>query len=465
MSTFLDDSRSDAHFPYSGAMPARRAARPRLTLSTVLSAFLLIGVFGVSWHIARPGDINLTFSDAAFLVVLLGLVGTSRLNLAPMAALSPAWLFSLILMLGALFISTLINGDIMRWLIIALQYVFAYLFLPMIFASFDHRTLQRCVVFYVLGVTFSQAVGNIANVFYDFADTAPYLGDSFITGAGRLGAFSGNPNANSAMAGFALVFLFYVVSRRLMNPLLSFVCAAFLLWGLISSASFGGFVICLSASAIVMLIRWPQKATLVLLFIIAFVTFYISSGLPLPEIFERRVLGALSGGGLEQAGTFTGRMALAEDAWRIAGDTLFIGLGADSFRVVSMHQAPVHVFPLLLLTEAGILGLIGFMALLGLMWFQAFAGVSIDPQRGIICVGVLLIFTLFTLTVPHMYARLWVAPVVLALLTCLRPEPANSARPPQERRKRWRPRKRWHPAAADHGFADAGDPRPDGDSR
>ena len=453
MSTFLDHSRSESPFSYEGAGTAMPKSGPTLALPGFLTFFLLIAVFSVSWHIARVGTINLTISDAAFLVVLLGLVGTSRLNLAPMAALSPAWLFSLIVMLGALFVSTLVNGDIMRWLIVALQYIFAYLLLPMVFASFDHKTLQRCVVFYVLGVTFSQAVGNIASIFFDYSDTAPYLGNNFITGMGRLGAFSGNANNNSAMAGFALVFLFYIASRRLMNPLLSVVCGLFLLWGLISSASFGGFVICLSACTLVMLIRWPRKAVFAILLVVAIVGLYLSSGLPLPSAFEQRVLGALSGGGLQEAGTFTGRMDLAVEAWRIAGDTLVIGLGADSFRVVSMHQAPVHVFPLLLLTEAGLLGLIGFVALLGLMWFKALTGVQSDPQRGIICVGVLLIFTLFTLTVPHMYARLWLAPVFLALLTCLKVEAPGTGQLSPDRRKRRRPRRGLHPPAADHGFA------------
>lgn len=425
--------------PRGEAWNDTRSSGTTFSLDKVLTLFLLIGVFSVSWHIARPGNINFTISDAAFVVVLLGLIGTSRLNLAPFAGLSAAWLFSLILMLGALFVSTLVNGEITRWLIVALQYSFAYLLLPMMLASFGHKTLQRCVVFYILGVTFSQAVGNIANIFFDYTDTAPYLGNNFITGMGRLGAFSGNANNNSAMSGFALVLLFYVVDRRLMNPLLSLVCALFLLWGLLSSASFGGFVICLSASALVMLVRWPQRAIFAFLIIFAIGSAYISSGLPLPAPFEQRVLGALSGGGLEEAGTFTGRMELAEEAWRIAEDTLFIGLGADSFRVISMHQAPVHVFPLLLLTEAGLLGLIGFVALLGLMWFRGLSGISDDPQKGIICVGVLLIFSLFTLTVPHMYARLWLAPIFLALLTCLKKEPRQSGSSPTRRHEKQGP--------------------------
>jgi len=420
MRTFLADPESGPPASDGWAQAAMPASGPSLTFANVLSFFLMIGIFTVSWHIARPGDINFTISDAAFLVVILGLVGTARLNLAPLAGLSPALIFSIIVMLGALFVSTLINGDIMRWLIVAVQYSFAYLLLPMMLASFDHKTRQRAIVFYILGVTFSQAIGNIAGIFFDWTDTAPYLGNNFITGMGRLGAFSGNPNNNCAMAGFALVLLIYAVDRKLMNRLLSLICGVFLLWGIIASASFGGFVISLSAVSLVLIIHSPKWATVTFIAVIAFVSTYFASGLPLPAAFEQRVYGSLSGGGLEEAGTFAGRMELAEEAWAMAGDTLLIGIGADSFRVVSMHQAPVHVFPLLLLTEAGLLGLIGFVGVLGVLWFRAMTNISADYRGGFVCVGVLMIFTLFTLTVPHMYARLWLAPVFLALLTCVK---------------------------------------------
>ncbi len=445
---FLDDTRSETAVLYAEESPSARKARPAITLGSVLSLFLMIGVFSVSWHIARPGEINFTFSDAAFVVVLLGLIGASRLNLAPLGGLTPALVFSVIVMLGALFVSTLINGDIMRWLIVAVQYSFAYLMLPMMFASFDHKTLQRCVVFYILGVTFSQAVGNIASLFFDWTETAPYFGNNFITGMGRLGAFSGNANNNCAMAGFALVFLLYAVDRKLMNPLVSLICGIFLLWGIIASASFGGFVICLSAAGLVMFIRSPRWATVAFLVLIAFVAVYFASGFPLPAAFEQRVYGSLSGGGLQEAGTFAGRMDLAKEAWRMAGDTLFIGLGADSYRVVSMHQAPVHVFPLLLLTEAGLLGLVGFVGVLGVLWFKTMTNIAADPRRGIICAGVLLIFTLFTLTVPHMYARLWLAPVFLAILTCIKDNHRKPERPLRNQHNARYPARAWHPPSS-----------------
>ena len=155
MSTVFEDARLDAPAATRRAAERRSRQGAPLSISGVLYGFLLVGIFSVSWQIARPGDLNFTISDGAFLVVILGLVATSRFNLTPMEGFSPAWIFALILMLGRLFVSTVVNGEEMRWLVVALQYSFAYLLLPMMFASFDQKTLQHCVVFYILGVTFS----------------------------------------------------------------------------------------------------------------------------------------------------------------------------------------------------------------------------------------------------------------------------------------------------------------------
>ena len=59
MSTFLDDVRSDPPPPSGGTRAHVPASGPTLALPKVLTFFLLIGVFSVSWHIARPGDIVL----------------------------------------------------------------------------------------------------------------------------------------------------------------------------------------------------------------------------------------------------------------------------------------------------------------------------------------------------------------------------------------------------------------------
>jgi hypothetical protein len=382
----------------------------------VVRVALLFGITTITWHIFRLVDANLTVSDIAFLTVILLLLVRGTLNLRPFGTTTAIWSLSLIAMLGGLFISTVVNGDPWRWASVAAQYTAAYLALPMMLASFDRRMLDRCLVFFVLGVTLSQAVAVIASLFVSWDDTAALLGNDFITGTGRIGAFSGNANTNGAMATFALLVMIYCLQKGFFPRWLAVICGVILGWGLLGSASFTSFVLASVSISAMLVVLQPQKFFKYGLPLIGATIAYILAGLPLPGPFQARVGEALMTGDMQRAGTFTGRSALADEAWRFAGDTLFIGFGADGYRVVSEHQAPVHVFPLLLLTEGGLVALAGFVGMLAIMWTAAFNLSRRDRADAALAFGVLLVFTGFTVAVPHMYARLWIGPVLLVLM-------------------------------------------------
>ena len=107
MSTVFEDARLDAPAATRRAAVRKSRQGAPLSISGVLYGFLLVGIFSVSWQIARPGDLNFTISDGAFLVVILGLVATSRFNLTPMEGFSPAWIFALILAMAEVMSYTL----------------------------------------------------------------------------------------------------------------------------------------------------------------------------------------------------------------------------------------------------------------------------------------------------------------------------------------------------------------------
>lgn len=381
--------------------------------SRTLRAALYLGMFMLSWHIFRFGAVNLTFADCAFMVVMLLLLSRARFNILPFGATTPVWCLSLTLMLGGLFISTVANGDPIRWVIVSSQYLFAYLAMPMMLASFDRPQLDRCLVAYVLGVSFSQLCTLIASLVFTFADTSALLGNDFITGTGRIGAFSGNPNTNGAMAAFALLFLLEVMRRRLMPRWCSLVSGMLLLWGLFASASFTSFAVGVIAMSAMMLIRHPGRFLLLGLPVLLGVVAYIDADLPLPGPFQQRVGAAVSSGDVEQAGTFTGRSELVKEAWELSGQTMVLGFGADGYRRHSSYGAPVHFFPLLILTEGGIIAFIGLLGLMAVMWYMAIGAIRSDEA---LALSVLLVFTGFTFAVPHMYARLWIAPVLVVLV-------------------------------------------------
>jgi hypothetical protein len=192
-------------------------------------------------------------------------------------------------------------------------------------------------------------------------------------------------------------------------------CGAILVWGLVSTASFTAFSAAVIGVGVMVLVSNPARflktaaPVAVLLFV------YITSGLPLPGLFEARVGAALTSGDLSSAGTFLGRWELLEEAWNLSSGTILIGYGADQYRHVSAHLAPVHVFPMLILVEGGLIALVGLLVLFGILLFRAVLGMRHDRYGGAMALAIFAQFVVFSLSVPHMYARLWIGPLLLAL--------------------------------------------------
>lgn len=412
---------ADRPLSHSGGALAVGHGRPEGWVGDRIAYFCLLGgVFTLSWHIVRIGDINFTLSDSLFLIAIFTLVARGRMNMLPFGPLTPVWYAGLILLIGGLFLGSVVNGGAVRWVIVAVQYCFAFAVVPMMLASWRRETLDRCIVAFVVGVSLSQLLALVASSFLTYADTAPVMGRDFITATGRIGALSGNSNTNGAMAGFCLLSLLYASYRSLMPRWLVILCTALAIWGLVSSASFTSFTVSSLALLVTMFILWPARTIILGIPIAALLAAIFISGIPLPDAFEQRVATALAEGDLALAGTFTGRWNMALEAWRLSGETAVIGLGADGYRAVSVYQAPVHVLPLLLLTEGGLLSLAGLIVMLMLLWGLAWSTLRKDRADAAFVLGLLVVFTGFTLAVPHMYARMWIVPVLLGLIHALK---------------------------------------------
>lgn len=396
----------------------------------LLTAF---AAFTLSWHIFSLGSINLTISDLALITCLGILLMRGNLNLLPFGKLTNLWFIGLVLMLGALFVSSLVSGDPSRWFVVGGQYIFGYLFLPMMLASNDKVWIRRYLVCFVLGVAVSQVIGVTASFFFTFDDTQELMGWDFLTGTGRVGAFSGNANSNGAMVGFALPILVNAVHHRTISIKLAVPCAVALIWGLLASASFTGFSAAMLALVIVHLVANPLKFLKFGLPLAILFGSYVAADLPLPTAFQNRVASALESGNLDEAGTYVGRANLNAEAWAIADDTILIGLGVDGFRKASSHGAPVHNFPLIVLTEGGFVALTGLLVLIATLLTASLQAVRVERHDGAMALAVLTIYGAFAIATPHMYLRLWIGPVILALAACnaqfpQRSFPGNRAR-------------------------------------
>ena len=160
----------------------------------------------------------------------------------------------------------------------------------------------------------------------------------------------------------------------------------------------------------------------------------------LPDVFKRRVLQGLESGSIEQAGTYEDRVELIIEALEKLDGSLLLGIGADQYREVSYWKAPVHNQYLLVWVEGGTIAIVGWMLILTTI---VLVGVRSYQQRigargAAIVLAIALVFTLIANTTPHLYARSWILPVLLAMGLVLADRATGHNRhwrpkPPQQR--------------------------------
>jgi len=360
---------------------------------------------------------NLTLSDLLVSLVMATMLYRGEINGKPFGQLTVFWLVGLGLMLLGLLLGSIASESVDRWLVVGAQYLFTFLLIPMVLMGFRSMLTRTLPALFVLGIVVSQLIGISASLLFDYSDTLDLMGDGFLTGNGRLGAMTGEPNPNGAMIAFSLAMLLYSVRRGIIPVGFGLLCGIVLIWGLLASGSFTGFAAAVIATVVYLAISGIGLLIRVALPVVIATGLFLASGLPLPAAFQERVAGALTTGDLNQAGTFTDRSALINEAWRMADDNFLIGLGVDQFRVVSSHGAPVHELHLLIWNEGGILGFAGLVILLLTMIGAAFLAVSRSRPEGAMILAVVAVFNVYTVSIPHMYSRAWILPVLLAMST------------------------------------------------
>ncbi|MFN0046829.1 MAG: O-antigen ligase family protein [Sphingorhabdus sp.] len=371
--------------------------------------------FLLSWHVLRVGDFNFTASDFLFLVCFGLFLVRQSLNMMALNVMTAHWCAALAMMLGGLLIGSVFNGDPLRWANIAGQYIFGFLLLPMVFMSEDRVWIRKCLLYFVLGVAASQIVALSLASFFSFDQSNEMLGPSVVAGNGRLGGLVSDANLNGAVIAFSIIALFNAQHHGLIRNFFAICVGAVLLWALLTTASFTAFASTGIATCIYFVSSNLGRFMKVGIPLMICAVAYIALGLPLPEAFSERVLGAVLTGDLSQAGTFTHRSALIVEAWEMSKDTLFVGLGVDRFRVESIHGMPVHQFWMLLLTEGGIISFTGLVLMFGILGMMGIRAFNIHREDGAMALAILVILLIFSTSIPHMYNRLWITPMMLAL--------------------------------------------------
>lgn len=398
----------------------------RRVSTTGISLFLTLGVFFSSYLSWRPSvAIMFTLSDACLLMGLVLLLLRARMPLQPFGVLSPLWYGGFLLMMTALLLSSLfVSGDPTRWAPIAMQYAMAWVVMPFLLMGFSNADTHRLARTFLAGVVAMEVIGIIVYFTFtgSFDDARSILGLDFISGSGRLGSFATDANWNGAVISMALPFVLYLGSKGLIRQWQTVAAFAILVFALTLTASFTAFGASCVAVTLFLLaggLRIRPGSMLCALALLLTVGGMGLAAFGLPQVFQKRVASAIETGDLSEAGTFQGRLGLIQGAWQRVGSSMALGVGADQDRVVSPLRAPVHNMYLLLWVEGGFFSLLGWLMMMAAGLSVTLAAFMRDRQRGALALTVLSSFLLFSTASPHMYARLWAVPVLLAIAIAL----------------------------------------------
>jgi O-antigen ligase len=388
-------------------------ARSRLELSLLLVA---AGFFFLPYMNLRPKTLLFTFSDLLFLLSASVFLLRARLSIAPFGSWTPVWLISVVMLIGGLLISSLANNATDRWLSVGAQYAFSLLILPMVFAVSTWArwtTLARALVLGVIGMeilTFS-----ILNYYgWDYEAISSRYGNDFYTGVGRVSGFIGGANLHAAVLCMTIPFVYYL---RLIGKLplpIFLVAIAAIGAGVFYSASVTGFASMILVSGIFVVLSRIRISPKFIAGAAAAAAVFVLSGAPMPKAFDKRVGSALESGKIEDAGTYADRAELIKEAWEMANESMVIGIGVDNYRKESIHKMPVHNIFMLLWVEGGLVAVMGWLGIIGVLGVAGVTMLRRRPLDAALALSVLAVLVIYSIAAPHMYARVWMAPVLLA---------------------------------------------------
>jgi O-antigen ligase len=400
-----------------------RGTRSRGTSHRIEFYLACLVVFFGPMNAMRFNFAYFTYSDAFSLLFY----ATMFLNRSfPAVRLGPAaivWITGVALMTSFLLLSSAVNGDPTRGIIVSVQYMHAFLVLPIILMTRTKEELDILVVVLVASVLTTCLFGIYLIDFTDERNTR------YVAGNGRMRSFVERSNEAAALIAATFPLLLYLGNIRKLPRILLFGCGVVFLYGIVLTASNSGLMSLVFAVSLycAVMLQWRVLFAMgfSVLAIVALVVF--EGGTWLPEVFRERVLQAMLTGEIEQAGSFDDRVLLIEEALVFANKTGLIGMGADQYITKSIYNQVVHNTYLLIWTEGGFVALIGLLMVLG----AAVAG-ALSPLRtpgarmmAAVALSVTLTLIIFINSVPHIYGRFWVIPVALVLSLAGKYRPAR----------------------------------------
>jgi hypothetical protein len=396
--------------------PLRFSPSRRVSELSFERCLLYAGVFFSPFLDLTAEAVFFTLSDALFCAALVVLLLRRRLPPLPLGVMTWPWIASFVLIIGGLHVSSMLEGDMWRGVILLLQYSFCFIVLPYLLLGRKEKEAYRLLYVFIGGVIALDLHGILT--FYLIG----YTPDSHVvSGNGRLETLSGSANAAACLNAMMIVVVLWLRLSGKLSFKMSAVLFSVMLVTIVLTSSNGG-IIAMSAGILAFLacsLSFRQTVKIMPILAIPGVFLMAGGSNYLPSTFQERVLNALASGDVSEAGTFTSRSALMQEAVDMINiDRIsLLGIGADQFRLKSVQEAPVHNTFLLLWVEGGMASLLGWLLFCStgfILWYVARAQGIMHYARAAVLAS-FIVFIVVANVSAHIYARYWYTALLLIM--------------------------------------------------
>jgi len=363
---------------------------------------------------ARLNGIYITFADISALLCLVIIFANHGIPRHIFGALTKVYFLGIFVFCGSILLSSIVNGDGVRGLIGVAQYILAYIIFPLVLIRRTHKEAW-IIAFAFLAAMMVICLHGIIIITFDMD-----VGTRFISYSGRLRGLVERENELGGLLAMSVPLVIVLIRTKWFPFYFGWFILLSILYTIMLTGSNTGmacFVIAFigallfSDNLLLNAIYLSSVATILVLVVAIFGTAF------LPDIFEDRVLTAFRTGDIEHLGTLSGRLELVAESIHLAEPYLFIGMGFDQLRELSVHGAPVHNVFLLVLNEGGVFALFGFLIILIAIFTQASLVVlhTRSWNAGAFLMVTVIVFTIVISGLPHVYARFLVLPWIVAV--------------------------------------------------
>lgn len=317
------------------------------------------------------------------------------------------------MLISGLFVSSLFYGDPMRGITTSLQYFFCLFILPVVIAWRPLPQVQGIVKALVFAIILTCLFGiYLINIDGE-------TNTRWVSGSGRMMSFLERENECAALIVLTVPLVCWL--RNIGNISLAYFWFALIVlsYGVLLTGSNSGAIALTFVLFLQLIVSFSWKRILAAAASVAFIALALSNqGADyLPATFQKRVLGALTSGDIEQAGSFLDRVDLIKESLGVVNRNGLLGIGADQFEVISFIQTPVHNFYMLIWSEGGFLAFAGYLLLLlsgFLIGLMALKNAN-NFMAGVCTLSIFLTFAFLTNAFTHIYARFWFVPILTAI--------------------------------------------------